>query len=45
MKASDGVESLGHLLWGTCSREGRIEGAGPAGPRQGLQEDAACPSS
>ena len=41
MKASDGVESLGHLLWGTRPREG----AGPAGPCGGLQEDAPCLSS
>lgn len=41
MKASDKVESLGHLLWGTCPREG----AGLVGPSGALQEDAPCPSS
>lgn len=41
MKAPDGVESLGHLLWGTCP----AAGAGPAGPCGGLWEDASCLSS
>lgn len=41
MKASDGVESLGHLLWGTCP----TEGAGLSGLCGGLQEDVPCLSS